>query len=46
MHDGMHDIKENEIISFAGKWIELGLIMLREIRLRTYYKYLEYSPLK
>jgi hypothetical protein len=41
--------KQNEILSFAGKWMELENIILSEVRLRTpknacSLSYVEYRP--
>jgi hypothetical protein len=34
MHNGVFSHQKNEIMSFAGKWMELEIIVLREILVR------------
>jgi hypothetical protein len=37
-------IKENEIMSFSGKWMKLEIIMLSEISQAQKEKYLKWKP--
>jgi hypothetical protein len=44
MHNGvLSDIKKNEIMPFAGKWMELNIITLSEISQAQKHKYHMFS---